>query len=116
MSNASTPSSPARPSPIQEDSPLVNAAREPQHGVGDGDDGEEGHGRDEDAEECEAPQRRQRLHRGGLAKKLKFMTQLLKNLDALVYAELSALYYMESVLPLKTSAQTPGWMARADDE
>ncbi|KAM0498046.1 hypothetical protein ACHAP8_006497 [Fusarium lateritium] len=33
----------------------------------------------------------------GLARKLEFVTHLLKSLDTLVFAELSALYYMESV-------------------
>lgn len=31
----------------------------------------------------------------GLAKKLEFVTHLLRSLDTLVFAELSALYYME---------------------
>ncbi|KAK2004659.1 DUF1746-domain-containing protein [Colletotrichum falcatum] len=42
--------------------------------------------------------RRRRKHRKinpGLARKFDFMTQLLRNLDALVYAELCTLYYME---------------------
>lgn len=34
----------------------------------------------------------------GLARKLEFITHLLKSLDTLVFAELSALYYMEYVL------------------
>lgn len=33
----------------------------------------------------------------GLTKKLEFVTHLLKSLDTLVFAELSALYYMEYV-------------------
>lgn len=33
----------------------------------------------------------------GLSRKLEFVTHLLRNLDTLVFAELSALYYMEYV-------------------
>lgn len=36
-------------------------------------------------------------HCPGLKKKLVFLTHLLKSLDLVVFAELSALYYMESV-------------------
>lgn len=40
--------------------------------------------------------RRSRKKRNpGLVKKLEFVTHLLKSLDTLVFAELSALYYME---------------------
>jgi hypothetical protein len=36
----------------------------------------------------------------GLSKKLDFLTHLLKSLDLIVFAELSALYYMEFVINL----------------
>lgn len=45
-----------------------------------------------------AQRRRRRKHRKiniGLARKFDLMTKLLRNLDALVYAELCTLYYME---------------------
>jgi hypothetical protein len=34
-------------------------------------------------------------HKAGLAKKLQFMTHLMKSFDMMVYAELCVLYYME---------------------
>ncbi|GKT42175.1 uncharacterized protein ColSpa_02356 [Colletotrichum spaethianum] len=52
----------------------------------------------DDPEVRNARRRRRRKHRKinpGLARKFDFMTQLLRNLDALVYAELCTLYYME---------------------
>jgi hypothetical protein len=37
----------------------------------------------------------ERLRKAGLAKKLQFMTHLMKSLDMVVFAELCTLYYME---------------------
>lgn len=53
--------------------------------------------------------RRKEKHRQnpGLKKKLAFMTHLLKSLDLLVFAELSAMYYMEFVTPRHQSYQMP---------
>ncbi|KAK2065830.1 DUF1746-domain-containing protein [Colletotrichum caudatum] len=51
-----------------------------------------------DGGDTRSTRRRRRKHRKinpGLARKFDFMTQLLRNLDALVYAELCTLYYME---------------------
>lgn len=69
-----------------------------------GNDQEDGRGdpepsnRADDAEARGSRRRRRRKHRKinpGLAKKFDFLTQLLRNLDSLVYAELCTLYYME---------------------
>ena len=38
-----------------------------------------------------------RLRKAGLAKKLQFMTHLMKSLDMVVFAEICTLYYMELV-------------------
>ena len=54
----------------------------------DGNDATE-HGGTRSAEEVK------KKHKAGLAKKLQFMTHLMKSFDMLVYAELCALYYME---------------------
>lgn len=43
----------------------------------------------------------------GLARKLEFVTHLLRSLDTLVFAELSGLYYMEYVRLLAHLSQTP---------
>lgn len=37
----------------------------------------------------------ERVRKAGLAKKLQFMTHLMKSLDMVVFAEICALYYME---------------------
>ncbi|KAK1512857.1 hypothetical protein CTAM01_00252 [Colletotrichum tamarilloi] len=69
-----------------------------------GNDQEDGRGdpeplnRADDAEARGSTRRRRRKHRKinpGLAKKFDFLTQLLRNLDSIVYAELCTLYYME---------------------
>ncbi|OBR15489.1 hypothetical protein CH63R_00669 [Colletotrichum higginsianum IMI 349063] len=68
------------------------------------DEQQDGRGFPESSQQVDGPdargsrRRRRRKHRKinpGLARKFDFMTQLLRNLDALVYAELCALYYME---------------------
>lgn len=43
------------------------------------------------------PKKDKKKHCPGLKKKLVFLTHLLKSLDLVVFAELSALYYMEYV-------------------
>jgi hypothetical protein len=84
MNDDSMPQSPARQSQ-PEDHIIPNQPT----GRGDGETLDDG--------KSEASQRLQRRVRRGLTKKLRLMTQLLKNLDTLVYAELSALYYLECV-------------------
>lgn len=37
----------------------------------------------------------ERMRKAGLAKKLQFMTHLMKSLDMVVFAEICTLYYME---------------------
>ncbi|OHW89846.1 hypothetical protein CSPAE12_11548 [Colletotrichum incanum] len=68
------------------------------------DEQQDGRGISEPSQQADEPdirstrRRRRRKHRKinpGLARKFDFMTQLLRNLDALVYAELCTLYYME---------------------
>lgn len=48
-------------------------------------------------------------HNPGLKKKLAFVTHLLKSLDLLVFAELSAMYYMEFVLLMRLHTQS-AWL------
>lgn len=89
MNDAPTPSSPARPSPAhggENTSDITEAAQDAPTVAGPEPD-------------SDVSQRLQQARKAGLIKKLQFTTHLLKNLDALVYAELSALYYMECVAP-----------------
>jgi hypothetical protein len=47
------------------------------------------------AQRSRRPRKRKAKPSNGLARKLQFLTDLLKSLDALVFAELAVLYYME---------------------
>ncbi|KAK2046998.1 hypothetical protein LZ31DRAFT_629489 [Colletotrichum somersetense] len=85
VDDAGTETLPGRPVPLEDEQQDGRGIPEPSQQADDGDT-------------RSTRRRRRRKHRKinpGLARKFDFMTQLLRNLDALVYAELCTLYYME---------------------
>jgi hypothetical protein len=63
---------------------------------GPGHDGNTSQRHDIHVDQPEVPRaERDRLRKAGLTKKLQFMTHLMRSLDMVVFAEMSAMYYME---------------------
>lgn len=81
---------------VHDDTPSSEPGRPSAPTSNPGDDGNARQIRDGHVDRQELTQaERNKLRKAGLTKKLQFMTHLMRSLDMVVFAEISAMYYME---------------------